>query len=284
MGFLEFIKIVFLGIVEGITEWLPISSTGHMLIFEELFPVKAFAANPDFKELFMVVIQLGAILAVVILFWNKIWPFTKGDNGGIAIQKEKIILWTKIAVACIPIGIVGLLFEDMIDSFLQGGKAMITIAMTLIAYGILFIGIEYLNKSSKPRFNNLNTMPYQLALFIGIFQCLAVIPGTSRSGATILGAMILGSSRVMAAEFTFFLAIPTMAGASLLKILKFGFHFTGVELSMLLIGMIVAFLVSFFCIKMLMQYISKHNFSVFGWYRIVLGIVVFFLYIFKYVV
>ncbi len=285
MEFLEFLKVILLGIVEGITEWLPISSTGHMLLFEEFFPLKAFAENPNFKEVFMVVIQLGAILAVVLLFWNKIWPFKKSDRGGIAIHREKFIMWLKVAVACVPIGIVGLLFEDKIDEFFyQGNRSTLTIAMTLIFYGILFIGIEKLNQNKTPRFANLNTMPYQLALYIGMFQCLAVIPGTSRSGITILGAMILGSSRVMAAEFTFFLAIPTMAGASLLKLLKFGLNFSGVELSMLMVAMIVAFVVSFFCIRLLMQYISKHSFSAFGWYRIVLGIVVFIHYVCKYVI
>lgn len=285
MGFLEFIKVILLGIVEGITEWLPISSTGHMLLFEEFFPLKAFASNPNFKEVFMVVIQLGAILAVVLLFWNKIWPFKLSEKGGIGIHKEKFLMWTKVAVACVPIGIVGVLLEDKIDEFFyQGNRSTLTIAMTLIFYGIMFIGIEKLNKTKTPRFANLNTMPYQLALYIGMFQCLAVIPGTSRSGITILGAMILGSSRVMAAEFTFFLAIPTMAGASLLKLLKFGLNFSGVELSMLMVAMIVAFVVSFFCIRMLMQYISKHSFSAFGWYRIGLGIVVFIYYICKYVI
>lgn len=283
MEIIEFIKIVLLGIVEGITEWLPISSTGHMLLFDEFFPVKAFLENPDFGDLFIVVIQLGAILAVVLLFWNKIWPFRRTETGGVGIRKEKFILWTKIAVACVPIGIVGLLLEDRIDEFFyQGNRETLTIALALIFYGIMFIGIEALNKKKKPRFDNLNTMPYQLALYIGMFQCLAVIPGTSRSGATILGAMILGSSRIMAAEFTFFLAIPTMAGASLLKLIKYGFAFSGQEYAMLITGMIVAFLVSFFCIKLLMQYISRHSFAAFGWYRIALGLFVFVYYVGKY--
>ncbi len=283
MEILEFIKIVLLGIVEGITEWLPISSTGHMLLFDEFFPVKAFLDNPDFGDMFIVVIQLGAILAVVLLFWNKIWPFRRAESGGVCIHKEKFILWTKIAVACVPIGIVGLLLEEKIDQFFyEGNRETLTISLALIFYGIMFIGIEHMNKKKKPRFDNLNTIPYSLALCIGMFQCLAVIPGTSRSGATILGAMILGASRIMAAEFTFFLAIPTMAGASLLKLLKYGFQFSGWEYALLLTGMVVAFLVSFFCIKLLMRYISNHSFALFGWYRIVLGLLVFVYFVGKY--
>ena len=272
-----------LGIVEGITEWLPISSTGHMLLFDEFFPVKAFLDNPDFGDMFIVVIQMGAILAVVLLFWNKIWPFRRAESGGVCIHKEKFILWTKIAVACVPIGIVGLLLEEKIDQFFyEGNRETLTISLALIFYGIMFIGIEHMNKKKKPRFDNLNTIPYSLALCIGMFQCLAVIPGTSRSGATILGAMILGASRIMAAEFTFFLAIPTMAGASLLKLLKYGFQFSGWEYALLLTGMVVAFLVSFFCIKLLMRYISNHSFALFGWYRIVLGLLVFVYFVGKY--
>ncbi len=283
MEILEFIKIVLLGIVEGITEWLPISSTGHMLLFDEFFPVKAFLDNPDFGDMFIVVIQMGAILAVVLLFWNKIWPFRRAESGGVCIHKEKFILWTKIAVACVPIGIVGLLLEEKIDQFFyEGNRETLTISLALIFYGIMFIGIEHMNKKKKPRFDNLNTIPYSLALCIGMFQCLAVIPGTSRSGATILGAMILGASRIMAAEFTFFLAIPTMAGASLLKLLKYGFQFSGWEYALLLTGMVVAFLVSFFCIKLLMRYISNHSFALFGWYRIVLGLLVFVYFVGKY--
>ncbi len=274
MEILDLLKVIFLGIVEGITEWLPISSTGHMLLVDEFLKVNAFS-DESFKDLFIVVIQLGAILAVVLMFWNRIWPFGKKEGGGIEVKTPQIILWLKIAVACIPVGIIGLFFEDKVDEyFYSNGREIPTIATTLILYGIFFILLEIWNKRRTPKVNALSEMTFFLAFLIGCFQCLALIPGTSRSGATILGAMILGASRTMAAEFTFFLAIPTMAGASLLKILKYGFQFSGQQYALLLAGMLVAFLVSFLCIKLLMQYISKHDFKVFGWYRIMLGAIV----------
>ena len=275
MEILDFLKVILLGIVEGITEWLPISSTGHMLLVDEFVSVNAFTQNPDFKDLFIVVIQLGAILAVVLLFWNRIWPFGRNENGKPAVKMPQIILWLKIFAACIPIMLVGFTLEDKVDEyFYSNGREIPTIAVALIVYGIFFILLELWNRRRTPKVTTLDDLGFTLAFFIGCFQCLAIIPGTSRSGATILGAMLLGISRTAAAEFTFFLAIPTMAGASLLKILKYGFHFSGQEYALLLSGMIVAFLVSFFCIRLLMRYISKHDFKVFGWYRIFLGAIV----------
>ena len=262
----DFIKAVILGIIEGITEWLPISSTGHMILADEFIQLNV---TPEFKEMFLVVIQLGAILAVVVLYFHKLNPFSPKKT---SIQKrETFHLWGKVLVACVPAGIIGILFDDQIYSIFYNYQ---TVAVTLILYGILFIVIEQYNRHRKPRIASLQNLTYQTALFIGIFQVLALIPGTSRSGATIVGAILIGTSRTVAAEFTFFLAIPVMFGASFIKILKFGFDFTGTELGILLIGMVVAFAVSVAAIKFLMGYIKKHDFKAFGYYRIVLGLIV----------
>jgi len=272
MQFIDIIKTIILGIVEGLTEWLPISSTGHMILVNELIKLNMTAA---FKEMFLVVIQLGAIMAVVVLFWRRLVPFS--FEGKVTIKKDIMSLWFKILVACLPAAIIGVLFDNKIDELFYNYK---TVAVTLIVYGILFIIIENRNKNKKSRINELSQISYKTAMVIGVFQVLSLIPGTSRSGATILGAILIGTSRTVAAEFTFFLAIPVMFGASLLKLLKFGGSFTSNEVITLLIGMIVAFGVSVFAIKFLMGYIKKHNFKVFGWYRIVLGVIVILYFLF----
>lgn len=274
---IEFLKAVLFGIVEGITEWLPISSTGHMILLDEFVKLKV---SPEFWEMFLVVIQLGAILAVVLLFWNQIWPFGKKSNQNPAgksgllswCKKDIWILWFKILAACLPAAVVGLLFDEYFESLFYNG---VCVALALIVFGVGFIIIENRNKNMVPRINSLSQITYKTALIIGMFQLIAAIfPGTSRSGATILGALLIGVSRTVAAEFTFFLAIPVMLGASLLKVVKFGFSFTGNEIMILITGMAVAFLVSVIVIKFLMSYIKRHDFKVFGWYRIVLGILV----------
>jgi undecaprenyl-diphosphatase len=266
---LELLKAILFGIVEGITEWLPISSTGHMIIFNEFVTLDC---TPEFLEMFLVVIQLGAIMAVVILFWNKIFPFQFKDKSKPLIEMDKIMLWLKIIVACIPAAVVGLLFDDIFEALFYHA---IPVALALIIFGIAFIVVERMNKTKKPRIRKLNDISFKTAFIIGLFQLIAAIfPGTSRSGATIVGALLIGVSRSVAAEFTFFLAIPVMFGASLLKIVKFGLSFTALEAGVLIIGMLVAFFVSIFVIKFLMDYIKKHDFQVFGWYRIVLGIIV----------
>ena len=274
---IEFLKAVLFGIVEGITEWLPISSTGHMILLDEFVKLKV---TPEFWEMFLVVIQLGAILAVVLLFWEKIWPFGRKKNpypvsekGLLSYCKKDIWeMWFKIIAACLPAAIVGIFLDDFFESLFYNS---ICVAIALIVFGIGFILIENRNKGAVSRINSLSEITYKTALIIGLFQLIAAIfPGTSRSGATILGALLIGVSRTVAAEFTFFLAIPVMLGASLLKILKFGFAFSGNELAILLIGMVTAFVVSVVVIKFLMGYIKKHDFKVFGWYRIVLGIIV----------
>lgn len=266
MQIIEIIKVIILGIVEGITEWLPISSTGHMILVDEFLRLDMSDA---FKEMFLVVIQLGAIMAVVVLYWNKLLPFTIKEK--INIKKESVILWLKILVACIPAGIIGILYDDKIDELFYNYQ---TVAISLIVYGVLFIFIENRNKHKKAKINSLAGISYKTAIIIGVFQVLSLIPGTSRSGSTILGAILIGTSRTVAAEFTFFLAIPVMFGASLVKLLKFGFIFTSWELIILVTGMIVAFVVSILAIKFLVGYIKKHDFKVFGWYRIILGIIV----------
>ena len=266
MQFIEIIKVIILGIVEGITEWLPISSTGHMILVDEFIPLNAGEA---FKEMFFVVIQLGAIMAVVVLYWKKLIPFSFKEK--LTIKNDIMTLWFKILVACVPAAIIGLLFDDKIDELFYNYQ---TVAITLIVYGVLFIVIENRNSNRVPKINALSQITYKTAIIIGIFQVLSLIPGTSRSGATILGAILIGTSRTVAAEFTFFLAIPVMFGASLLKIYKFGFEFTNAELITLFTGMIVAFAVSVLAIKFLMGYIKKHDFKVFGWYRIYLGLIV----------
>ena len=266
-GFIEFLKIVVFGLVEGFTEWLPISSTGHMILLNEFVTLNV---REDFWEMFLVVIQLGAILAVVLLFWNKIFPFRFKEKP--VVRKDIFSLWFKILVACIPAAVVGLAFDDVLDALFYNPWC---VAIALIVFGIAFIVIENRNRNMSPKITQLSEITYQTALMIGVFQLIAaVFPGTSRSGATIVGALMIGVSRTVAAEFTFFLAIPVMLGASLLKVVKFGFAFTESEIVILLVGMAVAFIVSVAVIRFLMGYIKKHNFKVFGWYRIVLGAVV----------
>lgn len=266
---LEILKVILFGIVEGITEWLPVSSTGHMIILDEFIKLDC---TPEFLEMFLVVIQLGAIMAVVILFWNKIFPFQFKDKTKPVIEMDKIVLWVKIVVACIPAAVVGLLFDDVFEALFYHA---IPVALALIIFGVAFIVIERRNKGAKAKIKTLDDITFKTALIIGVFQLIAAIfPGTSRSGATIIGALLIGVSRSVAAEFTFFLAIPVMFGASLLKIVKFGLSFTAIEAGMLLLGMVVAFAVSVFVIKFLMDYIKKHDFQVFGWYRIILGVIV----------
>lgn len=267
MDWIEILKAIVLGIVQGITEWLPISSTGHMILVDEFLKMHMSAA---FKEMFLVVVQFGSILAVVVLYWRRLLPFATRANR-LVWDKNILILWTKIIVACVPAGIIGILFDELMDKLFYNYQ---TVAVTLILYGIVFIIVENYNKHRSPRIKDLSQMTYRTAFMIGVFQVLSLIPGTSRSGSTIIGGMILGASRTVAAEFTFFVAIPIMFGASLLKLLKFGLAFTGEELTILLVGMVVAFVVSVLAIKFLMGYIKKHNFKVFGWYRIVLGILV----------
>ncbi|MCI6044150.1 undecaprenyl-diphosphate phosphatase [bacterium] len=289
MDIIELLKVVFLGIVEGITEWLPVSSTGHMILVDEFITLNV---SKEFWEMFLVVIQLGAVLAVVVLDFKKLWPFRQNDlsresNWNYISQNEKlakiqgftdkyvnmskIILWLKILVSCVPAIIVGLPFNDWIEKHFNN---YLVVSVMLIVYGVLFIVIENYNKQRTPDRKKLSDITFKDALFVGVFQLLALIPGTSRSGATIIGGILLGMSRKLAAEYTFFLAIPVMFGASLLKVVKFGFHFTGAEIVYLLLGMVVAFVVSVLAIKFLMGYIKKHDFKVFGWYRIVLGIIV----------
>ncbi len=266
---LEFLKVIFLGIIEGITEWLPISSTGHMLLVDEFLQLNA---SDEFKEMFFVVIQLGAILAVVLLFWKKMWPFRLGENKRTVVVRKKVFsVWFKVIVACVPGAIVTLLFDDFIEAHLH---TPFVIAAALIVYGVAFIVVEKHNQTRKPSIRKLSEIDYKTALLIGLFQVLSIIPGTSRSGATIIGALIIGVSRTAGAQFTFFLAVPVMFGLSFIKLLKFGLAFTGTELAILLVGSVSAFLVSLLVIKFLMNYIKKHDFTVFGWYRIALGIVV----------
>ncbi|NEZ46418.1 undecaprenyl-diphosphate phosphatase [Clostridium niameyense] len=268
LDFAEILKVIFLGIVEGITEWLPISSTGHMLLVDEFI---ALNMSEAFKEMFFVVIQFGAILAVVVMFWEKMFPFQFEDKSQPIVKKDTFSLWFKVAVACVPSAIMGFLFDDYLDAHFH---TPIVIAIMLIFYGVLFIIVENWNKKRTSATMTLSYISYKTALMIGAFQVLSLIPGTSRSGATIIGALLLSVSRVAATEFTFFLAVPTMLGASALKLLKFGVNFTSTELLTLVIGMVVAFIVSVLVIKFLMSFIKKRDFKVFGWYRIVLGITV----------
>lgn len=268
LNIIEILKVIFLGIVEGITEWLPISSTGHMLLVDEFITLNM---SESFKEMFFVVIQLGAIIAVVVMFWKKMWPFQFKDKSQPKVNIDTINMWLKVVVACIPSAVLGLFFDDLLEKYF--GNA-VTIAIMLIVYGIAFIVVENWNKKRTPKVKALDDITYRTAFVIGLFQVLSMIPGTSRSGATIIGALIIGVSRTAAAEFTFFLAVPTMVGASALKLVKFGFDFTGEEIIVLVLGMVVAFVVSLLCIKFLMTFIKKHDFKVFGWYRIALGIIV----------
>lgn len=263
---LEILKAALFGIVEGITEWLPVSSTGHMIILDEFVQLDC---TPEFWEMFLVVIQLGAILAVVILFWNKIVPFQFKDRSKPVIEADKMMLWVKIIVACIPAAVIGLLFDDVFEALFYHTTS---VALALILFGVAFILVERRNKGKTPSVSSLADISFQMAFFIGVFQLIAaVFPGTSRSGATIVGALMIGVSRSVAAEFTFFLAIPVMFGASLLKLLKFGLSFTAAELGVLVVGTAVSFIVSVFIIRFLMDYIKKHDFQAFGWYRIALG-------------
>lgn len=275
---IEIIKAIIFGIVEGITEWLPISSTGHLILFEKIFAFKN--VSEGFWSMFEVVIQLGAILAVVVLFWNSIFPFTNKNGRGFKesgilshLDKEITTLWFKIIVACIPAVIFVVLgLDDVCEAMFYN---YFCVAIALIVFGVAFIVVENWNKNHTSKINSLGEITYQTALMIGLFQLIAaVFPGTSRSGATIVGALLIGVSRTVAAEYTFFLAIPVMFGASLLKIVKFGFNFTAMEAALLIIGMAAAFVVSLFVIRFLMGYIKKHDFKVFGWYRIILGAIV----------
>ena len=289
MDIFELLKVIFLGIVEGITDWLPISSTGHMILVDEFIKLNV---SQEFKELFFVVIQLGAIFAVILLYWNKLWPFyirpiTKRQramaNKMPTVQrgaylfveqfcdKEKWILWFKIFVACLPTIIIALPFNDIIEEKFNN---YVVVAIALIVYGVLFIVIENYNRRRRASCRNLQELSFKTALIIGAFQVLSVIPGTSRSGSTIIGGILAGTSRTVAAEFTFFLAIPVMFGASLLKLVKFGLSFTGTEIIILIVGCLVSFVVSILAIKFLVGYIKKHDFKAFGWYRIILGVLV----------
>ncbi len=280
--FIEILKVIFLGIVEGITEWLPISSTGHLILVEEFVKLDV---SKEFWDMFMVVIQLGAILAVVVLYWKDIWPFrnkkprheniTKVEKAaGVLcrfVKIDKMVMWFKILVSCLPAIIIGLPFNDFIEEKFNN---WFVVAVMLMVYGVLFLVVEDYNQRRQAKIDSIDKITWKTALLIGIFQVLALIPGTSRSGATIIGGILLGTSRTVAAEYTFFLAIPVMFGASLLKVVKFGFGFTAWEGIILAVGTLVSFLVSILAIKFLMGYIKKHDFKAFGWYRIVLGIIV----------
>lgn len=266
MFIIELLKAVLLGVVEGITEWLPISSTGHMILVEKFTQLNASEA---FKEMFFVVIQLGAILAVVLLYFHKLNPFS--PNKSQQEKKDTLSIWYKVIIGVIPAGVLGFLFDDWLNDHLYNYP---TVAIMLITYGILFIIVENRNKSRKSSVKTFNDLTYKTAFLIGMFQVLSLIPGTSRSGATILGAILLGTSRYIAAEYSFFLSIPVMFGASALKLVKFGFNFTGMEIAILLTGMIVAFVVSIIAIRFLIAYIKNNDFKAFGWYRIILGILV----------
>lgn len=273
---LEILKSILFGIVEGITEWLPISSTGHMILLDEFVKLDV---SESFMEMYLIVIQLGAILAVVLLFWNNIWPFClpKNNDSGMDgimgyVRKDRFIMWFKIAVACVPAVIIELAMGDRLEELFYNYQ---TVAIMLIAVGIIFIFIENRNKGQEAKVTSISGITYQTAFLIGVFQLVAaVFPGTSRSGATIIGGLVLGLARTVAAEFTFYLAIPVMFGASLIKVLKFGLSFTTGEAILLVAGMATAFIVSLVVIKFLMGYIKKHDFKVFGWYRIVLGVLV----------
>lgn len=290
LDLIEVLKTLLLGLVEGITEWLPISSTGHLILVDEFIKMNQ---SKDFKNVFDVVIQLGAIMAVVVLYWSKLWPFHRKGHGpkkswfvkeateGPAktfqtfcnnyCYMDKIVLWLKIVVSCIPAVIFGLLFDDWMEAHLM---TPVVVAAMLILYGVIFIVLENYNKKRTPKITSLKALDFKTALIIGLFQLLSLVPGTSRSGSTIIGGILVGVSREVAAEFTFFLGIPVMFGASALKIIKYGLAFSSQELIILLIGMVSAFLVSILAIKFLMGYIKKHDFKVFGWYRIVIGILV----------
>ena len=273
----DYLIAIIFGIVEGITEWLPISSTGHMIILNEFMKLNV---SPEFYDLYLVVIQLGAIMAVIVIFWKDIWPFGKKNNEhpfakegiGSYIMKDKIIMWLKIALACVPAAIVGILFDDWLDEHLYN---YVVVAISLIAFGIAFIVVEKFNQNRKPVVNTVNQFNWGHAFAVGVFQLLAaVFPGASRSGSTIVGSIAIGIKREAAAKFTFFLAIPVMFGASLLKILKYDGDVKTSEIGLLVVGMVTAFFVSLLVIKKLMEFIRKHSFTCFGWYRIILGVLV----------
>ena len=273
----EILKAVLFGIVEGITEWLPISSTGHMILLDEIVKLRV---SEDFYSMFQVVIQLGAILAVVLLFWHRLWPFGKKKNAaplagsgfGAWVKTDIFVLWFHILVSCIPAAIVGILWDDVFEALFYNPTC---VALALIVFGVAFIIIETRKHGKRAKIRSVADITYTTAFFIGLFQLIAAIfPGTSRSGATIVGALLIGVSRTVAAQYTFYLAVPVMLGASLLKMVKFGLSFTGMEIAILLTGMVVAFVSSMFVIRFLMDYIKKHDFKVFGWYRIILGIIV----------
>lgn len=266
LSFAEILKTIIIGIVEGLTEWLPISSTGHMILVDEFIKLDV---TKNFMDMFLVVIQLGAIMAVVVLNFGKLNPFSPYKSE--VQRKQTFQLWYKVILACIPAAVIGLAFNDFMEENFMTAKV---VAGALIFYGILFIIVEHWNRYRTPKFYKLEQLDYKTALIIGIFQVLSLVPGTSRSGSTILGGIIFGTSRVVAAEFTFFLAIPVMFGASLLKLVKFGFNFNSVELIILAVGMITAFIVSILSITFLLRYIKKNDFTAFGWYRIILGIIV----------
>ena len=275
MSIIDFIVSIIYGIVEGITEWLPISSTGHMILLDSFLKLNV---SEEFYKLYLVVIQLGAIMAVVVLYWKEIWPFGIKDNKhpwkkegiGRWVKADKFVMWFKILVACVPAAIVGIVFDDYLDELFYNWAC---VSIMLIIFGVAFIAVERWVKDKEPSVKSIDDITYPQAFLIGAFQLIAaVFPGTSRSGSTIVGSLGIGISREAAAKFTFFLAVPVMMGASLLKIVKYEGDVTGAEIAMLLIGMVVAFVVSWFVIKKLMAYIRKHNFNVFGWYRIVVGV------------
>ena len=266
MNFIEILKVLLFGIVEGYTEWLPISSTGHLILVEDIVKLNQ---PEEFWSVFLVVIQLGAILAVIFLYWSKLWPFSRKKTP--AQQRSTWILWSKILLACIPAAAIGLPLDDFLDAHLYNSTV---VALMLILYGVIFIWLERRNQGRELSIQRTSELSYRTALLIGVFQCLSLIPGTSRSGSTIIGAMLLGCARPVAAEFSFFLGIPVMCGASLLRILKHGLSFTGEQWFILLFGMLVSFVVAVLTIRYLMTYIRKHDFTVFGYYRIVLGVIV----------
>ena len=266
MNIAEILKVILFGIVEGYTEWLPISSTGHLILVENLIHLDQ---PEEFFNVFKVVIHLGAILAIVVLYWHKLWPFSPRKTR--AQREDTLVLWAKIVIASIPAAVIGIPFDDIIDSHLS---TPVVIGITLLVYGVIFIVLEKHYRGKSFAINRTSEIDLRTAFLIGCFQCLSLIPGTSRSGATILGAMLLGCSRGASAEFSFFLGIPAMAGASLIKMIKFGFGFTGTQILILLLGMLISFIVAIYTVRYLMGYIRKHDFTVFGYYRIVLGIIV----------
>lgn len=263
---MDIVKSIVFGIIEGLTEWLPVSSTGHLIIAEQFLKMDVSAA---FLEMFRVVIQLGAILAVIVLYWNKLFPLSFGK--GPLLKRKTLSLWGRILVSCVPAAVIGLLFDEKIDALFYNYP---TVAVTLIVYGVLFIIIERRNRGRKPFIKDPARISYRDALLIGVFQLLALIPGTSRSGATIIGAILLGVSRPAAAEYSFFLAVPVMVGASFLKLMKFGFSYTHTEVIVLLAGVVTAFLISLLAIRFLVGYVRRHTYTAFGWYRIALGVIV----------